>query len=212
MPKVAVYNIQGEQIDEIELSEAVFGVEVNKSLLHDAVVMYNANQRQGTVATKTRGMVSGSTRKPWKQKGTGRARAGATRSPIWRHGGVTFGPQPRDYSYAIPKKARKAALRSALTAKVQAGEVIVLDQLEMNAPKTKEMAGILGKLNQGGKSLLVTAAYDSNIHLSIRNIEGSKASPAREINVYDVLYHGKVIFTKDAVASVEEVLADAASA
>jgi len=212
MPVVALYNVKGEQIGDVELNDAVFGVEINKSLIHDVVVMLNANKRQGTAAVKTRGFVRGGGKKPWRQKGTGRARQGSTRAPNWVGGGKVFGPTPRDYSYAIPKKARRAALRSALTAKVQAGEILVVDKIEVAAPKTKEMAGILANLNANGKSLVVTAGYDSNLYLSTRNIPGVKSSPAKDINVYDVLYHSKVILTKDAVAKVEEVLLDAASA
>ncbi|MGI5840341.1 MAG: 50S ribosomal protein L4 [bacterium] len=212
MPVVALYNVKGEQIGDFELNDAVFGVEINKSLIHDAIVMLNANKRQGTAAVKTRSFVRGGGRKPYRQKGTGRARQGSTRAPNWVGGGTVFGPAPRDYSYAIPKKARRAALRSALTAKVQAGEIIVVDTMEVAAPKTKEVAGILTNLNVGASSLIVTAGYDSNLHLSTRNIPRVKTAPAKDINVYDVLYYGKVILTKAAVAKVEEVLLDAASA
>lgn len=212
MPVVALYNVKGEQIGDFELNDAVFGVEINKSLIHDAIVMLNANKRQGTAAVKTRSFVRGGGRKPYRQKGTGRARQGSTRAPNWVGGGTVFGPAPRDYSYAIPKKARRAALRSALTAKVQAGEIIVVDTMEVAAPKTKEVAGILTNLNVGASSLIVTAGYDSNLHLSTRNIPRVKTAPAKDINVYDVLYYGKVILTKTAVAKVEEVLLDAASA
>lgn len=212
MPVVALYNVKGEQIGDFELNDAVFGVEINKALIHDAIVMLNANKRQGTAAVKTRSFVRGGGRKPYRQKGTGRARQGSTRAPNWVGGGTVFGPAPRDYSYAIPKKARRAALRSALTAKVQAGEIIVVDTMEVAAPKTKEVAGILTNLNAGASSLIVTAGYDSNLHLSTRNIPRVKTAPAKDINVYDVLYYGKVILTKAAVAKVEEVLLDAASA
>ena len=206
MPVVALYNVKGEQIGDIELSDRVFAAEVNQALVHEVVVMQNANKRQGTAATKTRGMVRGGGRKPWRQKGTGRARAGSIRSPIWVGGGTTFGPSPRDYSYTMPKKARRAALRSALTAKLEADEIVVVDALEINAPKTKEVVEILKNLGVVKKAMLVIADYDSAVYLSTRNIPGVKSSPAREINVSDVLHYGKLIITKDAVAKIEEVL------
>jgi large subunit ribosomal protein L4 len=206
MPVVALYNVKGEQIGDIELSDRVFAAEINQSLVHDVVVMQNANKRQGTAATKTRGMVRGGGRKPWRQKGTGRARAGSIRSPIWVGGGTIFGPAPRDYSYTMPKKARRAALRSALTAKLEAGEIVVIDTLEMNGPKTKQVVEVLKNLGVEKKAMLVIAEYDSAVYLSARNIPGVKSAPAREINVYDVLHYGKLIITKDAVAKIEEVL------
>lgn len=207
MPKVAVYNIDGQQIGDMELSDAVFAAPVNEALLHDAVVMYRANQRQGTSDTKTRGEVAGGTKKPWRQKGTGRARVSSTRSPIWRHGGITFGPHPRDYSWAMPKKSRHAALRSALSAKVRDGEFIVLDQLAISEPKTKIVADALKKLNAPKGALIVGADFDTNVYRSARNIPGVAATAARNINVYDVLSHDRVVMTKDAVAKVEEALA-----
>ncbi len=206
MPVVALYNVKGEQIGDIELSDRVFAAEINRSLVHEVVVMQNANKRQGTAATKTRGMVRGGGRKPWRQKGTGRARAGSIRSPIWVGGGTVFGPSPRDYSYTMPKKARRAALRSALTAKLEAGEIVVIDALEINGPKTKQVVEVLKNLGVEKKAMLVIAEYDSSVYLSARNIPGVKSSPAREINVSDVLHYGKLIITKDAVAKIEEVL------
>lgn len=207
MPKVAVYNIEGQQIGDMELRDDIFGVDINEPLMHQAVVRHLANQRQGTVATKTRGEVSGGGRKPWRQKGTGRARHGSTRSPIWVGGGVTFGPQPRDYRQRLPKKARRAALRSALSGKVRAGEFVVVDELQLAQPRTKEMARILSNLTENAKrALVVTADRDENIVLSARNLPGIGTSRARDLNVYDVLDHTKIVITRDAVGVIEEVL------
>lgn len=207
MPKVALYNIKGEQVGEIDLKEEVFGIEVNESVMHDAVVNQLANRRLGTQAAKTRAEVSGGGRKPFKQKGTGRARAGSSRSPLWRKGGVIFAPQPRSYSYAIPKKARRLALKSALTSKVQSGNIIVIDQLTMAEPKTKEFAGVLDNLKVSKKALVVTADVDAVLVRSARNIPGVTPTHASTLNVYDVLAHEKLIITRDAVTKVEEVLA-----
>lgn len=207
MPKVAVMNIEGQTVGELELSDAVFAAPVNDALMYDMVLLYRANQRQGTSDTKTRGEVAGSTKKPWRQKGTGRARIGTKRSPVWRTGGITFGPHQRDYSYTIPKKSRRAALRSALSAKLRDGELIVLDTLSLNEPKTKLVADALKKLNAEKGALIVAADFDNNVYLSARNIPGTAATAARNINVYDVLKHDRVVMTKDAVAKVEEVLA-----
>ncbi len=207
MPKVALYNTDGQQVGDIELNDEIFGVDVNEPLIHQAVVRHLANQRQGTVATKTRAVVSGGGRKPWRQKGTGRARHGSIRSPIWVGGGTTFGPQPRDYRQSMPKKARRAALRSALSAKVRDGEFVVVDQLRFDAPRTKEMVRILGNLAQGAsKALVVTVDGDRNIRLSSRNLPGVGTSRAADLNVYDVLDHTKMVVTKDAIAQIEEVL------
>jgi len=207
MPKVAVYNLEGQQVGELALSDAVFAAPVNEALLHEAVVMYRANQRQGTADTKTRAEVAGGNKKPWRQKGTGRARHGSIRSPIWRKGGIVFGPHPRDFSYLMPKKARRAALRSALSAKVRDGEFIVVDQLALSEPKTKVVAEALKKLNAEKGALIVAADFDANVYLSARNIPGVAATAARNINVYDVLSHDRIVMTKDAVAKVEEALA-----
>jgi large subunit ribosomal protein L4 len=200
-------NIEGQTVGELELSDAVFAAPVNDALMYDMVLLYRANQRQGTSDTKTRGEVAGSTKKPWRQKGTGRARVGTKRSPVWRTGGITFGPHQRDYSYTIPKKSRRAALRSALSAKLRDGELIVLDTLSLNEPKTKLVADALKKLNAEKGALIVAADFDNNVYLSARNIPGTAATAARNINVYDVLKHDRVVMTKDAVAKVEEVLA-----
>jgi len=205
MPKVAVYNREGATVGEITLSDAVFGADVNAGLMHEVVQMYLANQRQGTSDTKTRAEVSGGGRKPWRQKGTGRARAGSTRSPQWRHGGVVFGPHPRAFGWTMPKKARRVALRSALSAKVAAGELIVVESFDMEAPKTKEVVALLKALN-AEKAFIVTAEQNANIYKSTRNIPGINANAARNLNVYEVLNSGKLVLTKDAVAKVEEVL------
>lgn len=207
MPTVALYDMNGQAIGEIALSEKVFAAPKNEALMHQAVVRYLANQRQGTAATKTRAMVRGGGRKPWRQKGTGRARHGSIRSPIWVGGGTVFGPVPRDYRHGLPKKARRQALRAALSAKVAADELIVVDQLTLPSPKTKEMAAVLGKLPVGDqKALIVLGAPDRNIQLSARNLPNVRTEGAANLHAYAVLTHGKVVLTKDAVARVEEVL------
>ena len=205
MPKVAVFNMEGKQVGEMELNDAIFGVEVNQDLMHKVVLSQLANARQGTVATKTRGLVSGGGRKPWRQKGTGRARQGSTRSPQWVGGGVVFGPTPRDYSYRLPKKARRAALKSALSAKVAAGNIVVLDELKVAEPKTKVLANMLKALDVQ-KPLLVTAEWDTNVELSARNIPGAVVAKSVGLNVYDILNSQKLVMTKDAVTKLEEVL------
>ncbi|ABO48765.1 LSU ribosomal protein L4P [Desulforamulus reducens MI-1] len=206
MPKVALYNINGEQVGEVELKDEVFGIEPHEHVMHEAVNMQLANQRQGTHDTKTRAEVRGGGRKPWRQKGTGRARAGSSRSPIWRKGGIVFGPHPRDYAISLPKKVRRLALKSALSSKVLDQNIIVLDSLTMDAPKTKDMVRILGNL-KADKALVVTATRDLNVEKSARNIEGVKPLKADGVNVYDLLKYTKLVITKDAVAKIEEVLA-----
>ncbi|MBS3976362.1 MAG: 50S ribosomal protein L4 [Syntrophomonadaceae bacterium] len=208
MPKITLYNMKGQAVGEVDLNDMVFGVEVNKAVLHDAVVMQLASRRQGTAATKTRAMVSGGGRKPWRQKGTGRARAGSTRSPIWRHGGVTFGPQPRSYKYSLPRKVRRLAMKSALSDKVNGGNLIVVDELSFAKPRTKEMINVLKALLVDTRALVVTAENNENVYLSARNIAGVTPITASGLNVYDLLYHDKLVITKDAVAKVEEVLAN----
>lgn len=205
MPKVAVFNMEGKQVGELELNDAIFGVEVNQDLMHKVVVSQLANRRQGTVATKNRAAVSGGGRKPWRQKGTGRARQGSIRSPQWVGGGVVFGPTPRDYSYRLPKKARRAALKSALSAKAQAGNIVVLDQLTVDEPKTRVMANMFKALDVQ-KPLVVTAEWDTNVELSTRNIPGAVVAKSQGLNVYDILNSQKVVITKDAVTKLEEVL------
>ncbi|SHM85849.1 large subunit ribosomal protein L4 [Caldanaerovirga acetigignens] len=207
MPKVALYNMQGQQIGEVELSDSVFGVEVKPEVMHQVVVNYLANQRVGTASTKTRGEVRGGGRKPWRQKGTGRARHGSIRSPLWRKGGIVFGPKPRSYKYTLPKKLKRLALKSALSAKVRDNEIIVVDQLTMDIPKTKEMVKVLANLNATTKSLIVLATPDINVVKSARNIPGVTTTTANTLNVYDILNHEKVIMTMDAVKRVEEVYA-----
>lgn len=207
MPKVALYNMEGKQIGDIELNEAIFGAKINEALMHQVVVNQLANRRQGTAATKTRSFVRGGGRKPWRQKGTGRARVGSIRSPLWVGGGVTFGPAPRNYSYRIPKKARRQALKSALSAKVRDGNLIVLDQLTIEQPKTKLMVNVLKVLNAEKKPLIVIGDWDTNIELATRNIPKALLLKSSGLNVYDVLNHDQVIFTKDALTKLEEVLA-----
>lgn len=207
MPKVAIYNVSGSQVGELELADTVFGIEPNVHVLHSAVVLQQASQRQGTHKTKGRSEVSGGGRKPWKQKGTGRARQGSTRSPQWVGGGTVFGPTPRKYGFKLPKKVRRLAIKSALSSKVIDQNIIVLDQLAFAAPKTKEFVGMLANLKVNRKALVVTASYEDNVALSARNIPGVKFVPAEGINVLDVLVHDKLIITKDAVAKVQEVFA-----
>ncbi len=206
MPKVALYNTQGSQVGDIDLNDEIFGIKPNESVVHEAVVMQMASLRRGTSNTLSRGQVRGGGRKPWRQKGTGRARVGSIRSPLWRGGAITFGPKPRDYSYSIPKKKRRLALKSVLSAKVIDGEIIVLDQLSFEAPKTKEMVKVLEAL-KAEKALVVTADVDENVFKSARNIVGVTPISATGLNVYDIVTHDKLIITKDAVAKVEEVLA-----
>ena len=206
MPKVAVFNIEGKQVGDMELNDDVFAAEINEALLHKVVVNQLANRRQGTVATKTKGLVRGGGRKPWRQKGTGRARVGSIRSPIWVGGGVTFGPKPRDYSYKMPKKARRAALKSALSVKVRDGKFVIVDQLAIDKPKTKTIVEILEALEANTKTLVVLSEWDTNIYLALRNIPNTLLSKSVGLNVYDILNHDKIVITKDAVAKLEEVL------
>ncbi|MFA9556480.1 50S ribosomal protein L4 [Evansella sp. AB-rgal1] len=207
MPKVTLYNQTGSQVGDIELSDSVFGIEPNKSVLYDAVVMQQASQRQGTHATKGRSDVRGGGRKPWRQKGTGRARQGSIRSPQWVGGGVVFGPQPRSYAYNLPKKQRRLALRSALSSKVNAEEIRVLEGLNLETPKTKDMLNVLSGLSVERKALVVTADYNEAVALSARNIPGVKFVTAEGVNVLDVLKYDNLVITQDAVKKVEEVLA-----
>ena len=205
MPKVTIYNISGDQVGEIELSDDVFGIEVNENAMYEVVKNQLANKRQGTQSTKTRAEVRGGGRKPWRQKGTGRARVGSSRSPLWIGGGVSFAPKPRDYSYRLPKKIRKLAMKSALTSKVNNDEIIVLDGLNISAPKTKEMINILSNLNADKKALIVMDGRDDAVIKSARNIPGVKTTSVNTLNVYDILKYDKFIITKDAVQKVEEV-------
>jgi len=205
MPKLDVYNMDGTTIGEIELNEDIFGIEPNEAVVHEAVVMQLAGMRQGTHSTKTRAEVSGGGRKPWRQKGTGRARAGTNRSPLWRKGGIVFGPKPRDYSYSIPKKKRRLAIKSVLSDKVNCGNLIILDQLAFAEPKTKNMVKVLENLKIESKAAVVTLNNGEFVEQSARNIPGIKPLSADGINVYDLLNHEKLILTKDAVARIEEV-------
>ena len=206
MPTVPVINIKGSKVGEIALNDKIFDVKVNNALLHEAVVMQLASKRLGTSAVKNRAAVSGGGKKPWRQKGTGQARHGSRRSPIWKGGGIVFGPSPRDYDYSLPKKARRQALNSALTAKVQAGELIVVDLLKLTEPKTKNMVEILNNL-KANKALIVTAESEENLFKSARNIPGVAMLATEGLNIYDILAHDQMIITKDAVGKVEEALA-----
>ncbi|MBB6734950.1 50S ribosomal protein L4 [Cohnella zeiphila] len=207
MPKVNVYNVSGSQVGELELADNIFGVTPNTHVLHSAVVLQQASVRQGTHKTKGRSEVRGGGRKPWKQKGTGRARQGSIRSPQWKGGGIVFGPTPRSYGFKLPRKVRRLAIKSALSSKVVGNEIIVLDALSLAQPKTKEFAAILNNLKVERKALVVTADFEENVALSARNIPGVKFVSATGINVLDIMVHDKLIITKDAVAKVEEVFA-----
>lgn len=206
MAKVAVYKMDGTACGEIELNDAIFGVEVNTAAMHEDVVAHLANRRQGTQSAKTRGEVNGGGKKPYRQKGTGRARQGSTRSPQWVGGGVVFAPKPRDYSKKINKKAKRVALKSALTSKVQEEKFIVLDTLALEAIKTKEMQKVLDAFNLK-KAYVVLDGDNQNVVLSARNIADVKTTPAELINVYDILKYDTFFTTKDAVAKIEEVFA-----
>jgi large subunit ribosomal protein L4 len=207
MPKVALYDITGSQIGDIELNDDVFGVKVNTHVMYEAVKNYLANQRQGTQSAKTRAEVRGGGRKPWRQKGTGRARQGSIRAPQWKGGGVVFAPKPRDYSYSIPKKVKRLALKSALSSKVEDLEIIVVDQLVLEQPKTKEMVKVLKNLNSGKKALIVIPERDEAVVRASANIAGVKTKYVNTINVYDILNCDSLILTKEAVNKVEEVYA-----
>ncbi len=206
MPTVAVYDIANQKVGDLELNESVFGVEINEAVVHQAVVRQLANQRLGTHATKTRGMVRGGGRKPWKQKGTGRARSGSNRSPLWRGGGTVFGPHPRSYAFSMPRKQRRLAIKCALTSKVQSGELVVLDALSIERPRTKTVVQMLKNFNVDKKAVIITAEADENVEKSSRNIPGVKAIHTLGLNVFDLLNNDKLFITKDAVGRIEEVL------
>ena len=206
MANVSVYNMEGKEVGTIELNDAVFGVEVNEHLVHMAVVQQLANNRQGTQKAKTRSEVSGGGRKPWRQKGTGHARQGSTRSPQWTGGGVVFAPVPRDYSFKMNKKEKRAALKSALTSKVQESKLIVVDELKFDEIKTKNFATVMNNL-KANKPLVVLAENDEKVVASARNIADVKTALTNTINVYDIMKAGNVVLTKDAVAKIEEVYA-----
>ncbi len=206
MANVSVYNMEGKEVGKIDLSDAVFGVEVNEHLVHMAVVQQLANKRQGTQKAKTRGEVSGGGRKPWRQKGTGHARQGSTRSPQWTGGGVVFAPVPRDYAFKLNKKEKRAALKSALTSRVQDNKFLVLDELKLDEVKTNKFAQVLKNLNVS-KAVVVLADNDQNVVLSARNIPDVITASINTINTYDIMKYSTVIATKDAVAKIEEVYA-----
>ena len=207
MPKINVMNINGQNVGEIELCDSIFNVEVNEHVLYEAVKCQLANRRQGTQSAKTRAEVRCGGRKSWKQKGTGRARQGSTRSVQWVGGGVAFAPKPRSYKYTLPKKVRRLAMKCALSSKVQNNEIIVLDALTMDAPKTKEFVAILNNIKASRKALVVTAEKNENVIKSARNIEGVQTALVNTLNVYDILNHDTFVITTDAVKKVEEVYA-----
>ncbi len=206
MASVSVYNMEGKEVGTIELNDAIFGVEVNEHLVHMAVVQHLANMRQGTQKAKTRAEVSGGGRKPWRQKGTGHARQGSTRAPQWKGGGVVFAPVPRDYSFKINKKEKRAALKSVLTSKVQEGNLIVLDELKLDEIKTKKFVAVMDNLKVSN-GLVVIGENDTNVVLSARNLQNVNTAVANTINVYDIMKAKTVVVTKDAVAKIEEVYA-----
>ncbi len=206
MATVAVYNMQGKEVDKIELNDSIFGVEVNEHLVHMAVVAQLANKRQGTQKAKNRSEVSGGGRKPWRQKGTGHARQGSIRAPQWKGGGVVFAPAPRDYSIRLNKKEKRAALKSALTSRVEDQKLVVLDELKLDEVKTKNFIAVLKALNLD-KALFVLDDNDKNVILSARNIPDVKTAQVNELNVYDVLKYNTVVLTKKAVSDIEEVYA-----
>lgn len=207
MAKLDVLNMSGEKVGEIQLNDSIFGAEVNKQVLHQVVVNYLANQRQGTQSAKTRAEVRGGGRKPFRQKGTGNARQGTIRAPHYVGGGVVFAPKPRDYSYVLPKKIKRLALKSALSSKVQNGEMVVLEDLSFEAPKTKAMLNVLKNVNAGKKALIVTLDKNDNVVFSANNIPGVKTSFVGQLNVYEILNHNSFIITKAAVEKLEEVYA-----
>lgn len=211
MPTVKVRNLKNKEVGEVSLSDAVFGVELNESLIHAAVMNYRANGRSGNSATKTRGNVSGSGRKLWKQKGTGRARIASLRSPLWKGGGNVHGPQPRDWSYQMPKKMRRGALRSALSERLREGNLIVVDELGFKAPKTSEFLGAMGSLGlidkkTRTKTLIVDSLDNANLVLSSRNVEKTKVTNSFGLNIYDIIYHDKLVISKAAVEELNSLL------
>ena len=207
MPKAKLFNMAGQQVGEVELSEKVFGIEPNKSVLHDSVKNHLANCRQGTQSALTKGEVSFTTKKPWRQKGTGRARAGYAGSPVWYHGGVAFAPKPRDYSYTLNKKVRRLALKSALSAKAAENEVLVIDGLKVEEIKTKAFKEFLTKIGVGGKALVVTETVDEKVVKSARNIAGVETTTATILSPYMILTNGVMVVDKAALAKIEEVFA-----
>ena len=207
MPKVDVYNMQGKKVSDVELSEAVFGIEPNENIVHSALVNYLANQRQGTQSTKTRAEVSGGGRKPWRQKGTGRARQGSIRAPQWIKGGIALGPKPRKYTYKINKKEKRLAIKSVLSSKVLENQLVVIDELPFKDIKTKQMVSALEKNKVEGKTLIMLPEKNEAVQKSARNIEGVKTTLVNTINVYDLLKYNKLVITLDTVKKLEEVYA-----
>ena len=207
MPTVSVFDINGKKVSDLELADGIFAIEPNMYAMHLVVVNYLANQRQGTQSTRTRSEVSGGGKKPWRQKGTGRARQGSTRAPQWYHGGIAHGPKPRTYGGGINKKVRRLAMKSALSSKVAGDELVVLDSFKLDAIKTKEVVKVLGALNTGKKTLIVLPEKDDVIYRSARNIAGVKVSLVNTLNVYDILNCDTILVLKDAVAKIEEVYA-----
>jgi len=211
MPTVKVRNLKNKEVGEVSLADAVFGVELNEALIHAALMNYQANGRQGTSATKTRGNVSGSGRKLWKQKGTGRARIASLRSPLWKGGGNVHGPQPRDWSYQMPKKMRRGALRSALSERLREGNLIVVDELGFKTPKTKDFLEVIGTLGlienkKRAKTLIVDSLDNANLILSSRNVEKTKVTNSFGLNIYDLLYHEKLVISKTAIEELNQLL------
>ena len=207
MPKVAVLDMTGKEVGTVELSDSIFGIEPNVSVMHDVVVNHLANKRQGTQSALTRAEVSGGGKKPWRQKGTGHARQGSIRSPQWRHGGKVFAPKPRDYSYVVNKKVKRLAMKSAFSSKVLDNGIIVLDSLEMPEYKTKSMVNVLDAIGANGKSLVVLPEIEDKIIKSSRNIPGVKTSQVNTLNVYDILNARKLVIVKSAISKIEEVYA-----
>lgn len=207
MPKIDVYDINGKKVKKLELNEAVFGIEPNEAVVHSVLVNFLANQRQGTQSTKTRSEVSGGGRKPWRQKGTGRARQGSIRAPQWIKGGIALGPKPRSYKYTVNKKERQLAVKSVLSSKVLENELVVVDSLPLNDIKTKEMVKALSNLKVEGKALIMLPEKNEKVQKSARNIEGVKTTLVETINVYDLLKYNKLVVTEDTVKKLEEVYA-----
>ena len=207
MPTLKVLNMAGNEVGEVTLNDSIFGIEPNKTVMHDMVVNYLANQRQGTQSALTRSEVAGGGRKPWRQKGTGHARQGSIRAPQWRHGGVVFAPKPRDYSFTVNKKVRRLAMKSAFSSKVIDNSVIVLDSLNLDTFKTKNIVNMLGAINANSKPLIVLPENDSKIVNSVRNIPGAKTAQVNTLNVYDILNCNSLIIVKDAISKIEEVYA-----
>ena len=206
MPTVKVRNLSNEEVGDLELPDAVFGAELNEGLIHAALKNFLANARRGTVGTKTRGDVSGSGRKLWRQKGTGRARIASIRSPLWKGGGNTHGPQARDWSYALPKKMRRGALRSALAERLREGNLVVLDEFTLSQPKTKDFIKALGVLGLGGKTLVVDSLENNNLVLAARNVKRTKIVASRALNIYDLLYHEKLVLSRAAAEELAQML------